>query len=316
MRYAREREAACSDRDGVGWKRALRVPDAWAFFTPHEVTLTMSVSRFLFAFAALLVASAAFAADKPGEIKGTMLEPSPDNLALTWAKANLVLPAMLVGGRRWEGHAEEAPDVIGIAPLVIVMHGSSGVAPAVKEFQVWLADELGVASVAPDSLAIPDRLTYTSPVDVDTYERVHALRLAELDHAVKASREWSWVDRLRLVLAGTSEGAVAVGRYAGKDAAARLIYSWSCESNYFVTEPRLGVGAKEPVLNAIAARDPYFSAANPWNKDRSVTGSCGAALKDDPKAEVMVIDADVHTILNRPEVRARTAQFLRGVLNP
>jgi len=276
----------------------------------------MPVVRRLIASVALLFASVACAADKPGEIKGTALEPSPDNLALTWANAHLVLPAVLAGGRRWEGHAEDAPDVIGIAPLVVVMHGSSGVAPAVKEFQVWLADELGMASVAPDSLAIPDRLTYTSPIDVETYERVHALRLAELDHALKASRDWSWVDRLRVVLAGTSEGAVAVGRYAGKDVAARLIYSWSCEDNYFVTAPRLGIGPKEPVLNAISARDPYFSAANPWNKDRAVTGSCAAALKDDPKAEILVIDADVHTILNRPDVRERSAEFLRRVLNP
>ncbi|MGJ4926701.1 hypothetical protein ACQR1I_01750 [Bradyrhizobium sp. HKCCYLS2038] len=276
----------------------------------------MTLSRYVLAAAALLLATSAPAADKPGDIKGTVLEPSPENLALTWAKANLVLPATLAGGRRWEGHAEDAPDVIGIAPLVVVMHGSSGVAPAIKEFQAWLADELGAASVAPDSLAIPDRLTYTSPVDVATYERVHDLRLAELQNALKASRDWSWVDRLRVVLAGTSEGAVAVGRYAGKDAAARLIYSWSCEDNYFVTSPRLGIGPKEPVLNVISARDPYFSAVNPWNKDRAVTGSCAAALKDDPKAEVMVVDADVHTILNRPDVRERTGRFLREILNP
>ena len=218
----------------------------------------------------------------------------------------------------WNKQREEgtAPDVIGIAPLVIVMHGSSGVAPAIKEFQAWLADELGAASVAPDSLAIPDRLTYVSPVDVATYERVHALRLAELENALMASHDWSWVDRLRLVITGTSEGAVAVGRYAGKEAAARLIYSWSCEDNYFVTAARLGIGPREPVLNAISARDPYFSAANPWNKDRAVTGSCAAALKDDPKAEVLVLDADVHTILNRPEARARSAEFLLRVLNP
>ncbi|WP_315752313.1 MULTISPECIES: hypothetical protein [unclassified Bradyrhizobium] len=276
----------------------------------------MFVARVLPMAAAFLCATAALAADKPGDTRGTVLEPSPANLALTWSGANLVLPATLAGGRRWEGRAEDAPDVIGIAPLVIVMHGSSGVAPAVKEFQAWLADELGVASVAPDSLAIPDRLTYTSPVDVATYEHVHALRLAELENALKASRDWSWVDRLRIVLAGTSEGAVAVGRYAGKDVAARLIFSWSCEDNYFVTAPGLGIGPTEPVLNAISARDPYFSAANPWNKDRAVTGSCAAALKDDAKAEVMVIDADVHTILNRPEVHERSARFLRGVLDP
>ncbi|MDU6377922.1 MAG: hypothetical protein E6575_28200, partial [Bradyrhizobium sp.] len=79
----------------------------------------------------MLLSAASFAADAPGTIKGTVLEPSPENLALTWTKANLVLPASLAGGRRWEGRAEDAPDVIGIVPLVVVMHGSSGVAPAI-----------------------------------------------------------------------------------------------------------------------------------------------------------------------------------------
>jgi len=83
-----------------------------------------------------------------------------------------------------------------------------------------------LASVAPDSLAIPDRLTYTSPIAVEIYERVHRLRLAELEHALQASRSWPWVDRARIVLAGTSEGAVAVSRYAGVESSARLIYWW------------------------------------------------------------------------------------------
>lgn len=263
----------------------------------------------------LACSAVARAADKPGDIKGSVLDPAPANLALTWDKANLVLPPTLAGGKRWEGPAADAPDVIGIAPLVVVMHGSSGVAPAVKDFQNWLADTLGLASVAPDSLAIPDRLTYTSPIPVETYERVHALRLAELGYALKASQAWSWVDRTRIVLAGTSEGSVAVGRQAAGESAARLIYSWSCETNYFVEQPRLGIGPKEPVFNAISARDPYFSPVNPWNKDYNVSGSCANALKDNDRAEVFVVDADVHTIIGRPDVRDRTADFLRRVLN-
>ena len=162
--------------------------------------------------------------------------------------------------------------------------------------------------------AIPDRLTYTSPVAIEVYERVHALRLAELEYALQASRAWSWVDRTRIILAGTSEGSVAVSRYAGSESAARLIYSWSCEKNYFVDQARPGFGTNEPVFNAISARDPYFSPRNPWNHDYAVTGTCAAALKDNANAVVDVVDADVHTILDRQDVRESTAAFLKRAL--
>lgn len=262
------------------------------------------------------IATPVAAEDRPGDTKGSVLAPTPDNLATTWSKANLVLPASLTGRERWQGAPSAAPEVTGKAPLVVLLHGSSGIAPAIRDFQVWLADTLGLASVAPDSLAIPDRLTYVSPVPVELYERVHALRLAELTHALAASKAWAWVDRARIVLAGTSEGAVAVGRYAGPDSVARLIYSWSCEANYFVDRPRLGFGPQDPVFNAISARDPYFSPNNPWNKDYAVTGNCGGALKGNPHAVVYVVDADVHTILNRPDVREAAARFLVSVLKP
>ena len=264
--------------------------------------------------AVVATAASLAAAETPGEIKGTTLDSTPDHLAATWDKANLVLPAALAGGQRWQGAPAAAPAIAGKAPLVVLLHGSSGIAPAVKEFQIWLADTLNLASLAPDSLAIPNRLTYTSPVAVEIYERVHALRIAELEYALAASKAWAWVDRARIVLAGTSEGAVAASRYAGKESAARLIYSWSCEANYFVDRPRSGFGAEEPVFNPISARDPYFSAVNPWNKDYSVTGNCASALRGNPNAVILVVDADVHTILNRPDVRQATLDFLRNVL--
>ena len=266
------------------------------------------------AFGLAAAVTLASAAEKPGSIRGAMLDPTPENLAVTWEKANLVLPAALAGGQRWQGTPASAPRLAGKAPLVILLHGSSGIAPAVRDFQSWLADTLGLASVAPDSLAIPDRLTYTSPVAIEVYERVHALRLAELEYALQASRAWSWVDRTRIILAGTSEGSVAVSRYAGSESAARLIYSWSCEKNYFVDQARPGFGTNEPVFNAISARDPYFSPRNPWNHDYAVTGTCAAALKDNANAVVDVVDADVHTILDRQDVRESTAAFLKRAL--
>ena len=48
----------------------------------------------------------------------------------------------------------------------------------------------------------------------------------------------------------------------------------------------------------------------------AVTGNCATALKDNPNAVILVVDADVHTVLNRPDVREATSDFLRNVLKP
>jgi len=60
--------------------------------------------------------------------------------------------------------------------VVVFLHGSSGLSlKVIAEWQAWLAGS-GLASVAPDSFAPPDRLTYTAPIDKDAYEKIHALR--------------------------------------------------------------------------------------------------------------------------------------------
>lgn len=74
------------------------------------------------------VATPVLAEDKPGDIKGTTLDPTANNLAATWGRANLVLPASFTGRERWQGVPSAAPEVTGKAPLVVLLHGSSGVA--------------------------------------------------------------------------------------------------------------------------------------------------------------------------------------------
>lgn len=250
------------------------------------------------------------------EIKGSVLEPSPANLARTWEGANVVLPVALVGGTLWQGRLRDLPSVTGRSPVVVLMHGSSGVAGFIKEYQVWLAEALGLPSVAPDSMAIPDRLTYTSPIAKDMYERVHALRLAELQHALARVATLPWADPARVAVVGTSEGAVPVARLPDAGPAARIVYSWSCETNYFVEEPRTAIPRETPVLSVIASRDPYFSPDNPWNKAYAVKGHCADALKGHASAAVLLLASDKHTVMNTPEARDAARAFLARTLKP
>ncbi|MFO1313640.1 MAG: alpha/beta hydrolase [Burkholderiales bacterium] len=269
----------------------------------------MRFTASLMALVIALCASHATAQPK-GEIKGTASQHTPASLAAAIANASLVLPASVTGAGVFKGRFADAPTTKGSAPVVIFLHGSSGLAlAAIGEWQSWLAT-LGVASVAPDSFALPDRITYTSPVDKGTYEKIHALRAAEIDAAIAAVKRQPWADGKRVLLAGTSEGAVAVARYRGEAFAGRMIFAWSCEPNYFVTEPGNGFGGQEPVLNVISSADPFFSPSNAWLGNAAAKGHCAEALAGNKNAVIVLIPGAPHTLLNLPAARGATASFI------
>jgi len=142
------------------------------------------------------------------------------------------------------------------------------------------------------------------------------MRAAEIAAAVDALRRQSWVDPARMVLAGTSEGSVAVARYPGTEFAGRIVYSWSCEPNYFVVEPRNAFEVDKPVLNVISSVDPYFSQANAQLGNAAAKGHCADALKDNRKATIVLVPGAPHTLINLPQARSATAAFVAEVLAP
>ena len=257
------------------------------------------------------------AASPAGEIKGTAWAHTPQSLAASVQNAQVVLPAQVTGGAVYSGKWSAMPAAsTAKVPVVLFLHGSSGLGlKAIGEWQQWLTTQ-GIASVAPDSFALPDRATYKSPIDKVSYERMHALRASEIAPALAAIQAAPWADTRRLVLAGTSEGAVPVARHAGKEFAARVLFAWSCEPNYFVTEPRNAFEADKPVLNVISSVDPFFSASNTWLGNAQARGSCADALKDNKQAVIALIPGAPHTLLTLPQVQAVTGGFLASVLKP
>ena len=264
--------------------------------------------------AGLAMSAAAQAPVPSGEIQGTAWVHTAESLAASVQQASLCLPAAATGGPVFCGRFDQAPRTIAAkVPVIVFLHGSSGLGlKAIGEWQQWLAS-LGWASLAPDSFALPGHVTYKSPIDKAAYERIHALRASEIAPALQAARTQPWADAERLVLAGTSEGAVPVARHSGADVLARLVYAWSCEANYFVDAPRNGFMAGQPVLNVISNTDPFFSKSNPWLGNAEAAGHCGPALKDEPRSAVVLVPGAPHTLLNLPAARAATAGFLAGL---
>ena len=272
--------------------------------------------------AALLGACAQTATAPPqtltpiGEVKGTAVQHTVASGADVAQRAAVVLPASVTGGPPYVGTLANAPKVTQAkVPVVVFLHGSSGLGlKAIGEWQLYLAS-LGVASMAPDSFALPDRLTYTSPVGKDVYEKIHALRASEIHLALQALRVAPWADTSRMVLAGTSEGGPAVARHVGNEFVGRMLYSWSCEDNYFVQNHRTAA-LTQPVLNVMSLTDVYFSPSNAWLGNRTAKGFCADALKDNKQATIVLIPGAPHTLLNLPAARNATASFVREVLKP
>ena len=156
-----------------------------------------------------------------------------------------------------------------------------------------------------------EHITYTSPVSKEFYEKIHALRASEIGFAVQALRNAEWADTSRLVLAGTSEGATSVARYAGSEFLGRIIYSWSCEDNYFVERHGTALPPKQSLLNIISSTDPFFSPSNSWLGSVNAKGHCGDAFIDQKSASIVLIAGAPHTLINLPTARHATAGFVR-----
>lgn len=230
------------------------------------------------------------------------------------AQAQIALPKNVTGGDIYVGLFKDAPKTQAKAPVVVFLHGSSGINNKIglDKWQEWLAKE-GIASFMFDSMTLENRITYKSPADKEIYEKVHSLRSSEIKIALDALKNTEWADTSKLFLAGTSEGAVAVARYEGKDFLGKIINSWSCEENYFVKEHKTALN-DTPVLNLISDQDKYFSQKNSYLGNENAAGNCSATYGDKKNAIVLLLPNAPHTLINLPAARFATVSFIKSIL--
>lgn len=214
----------------------------------------------------------------------------------------------------FEGKLSDAPAVLPSAPILLFAHGSSGIGAPLKAFARFVAC-LGWSFLAPDSFVLPDRITYSSPVSRENYERVHAMRSQELDYAARH------LDKVpgfsgRYAVAGTSEGGVAASRFTapeGRPESGRILFSWPCEDNYHVVSHQTHVPDDVPVLNIMSAEDKYFSRANPWLDNPDALGHAGRTLAHHPAASILLIPGAPHTLFALPQTESAVRAFLARI---
>lgn len=64
------------------------------------------------------------------------------------------------------------------------------------------------------------------------------------------------------------------------------------------------------------ASDPFFSRSNAWLGNPEAQGHCGAALKDNSRASVLLVPDAPHTLLKLLATRSATAGFLSLLKKP
>lgn len=241
-----------------------------------------------------------------GKVFGTRFTHDADSLEATFANAYAVHPD------GFEGLLKDAPADASKRPLILFMHGSSGIGEPLKEFARRTA-ELGWAFIAPDSMQLEDRMTYSSPVARSDYEKIHAMRSFELEHAVRKITGLGFFNGV-FVAAGTSEGGVCAARHQTKPGSpkpvGRIIFSWSCENNYHVEEHRTNIPKDEAVLNIMSAQDKFFSRANAFLDNPNALGHAAEALSEHPDAQIVLIPGAPHTLFNTPQAAMIVKAFL------
>jgi dienelactone hydrolase len=233
--------------------------------------------------------------------------------------------SMLESGKDFYGHYEDMKDLKFVtdkkAPVIVYMHGSgqaidrSGEAPKLKwdyGYGDWVT-QAGYIFVAPDSYAMKDRPSFSSPVPKENYEHVHAIRQAEVAQAAQSLVTQSFTNTDEMYLLGVSEGAMAAARYHGKEFKGRLVLSWSCEPGYFTSFPKVGAGSKNPFLNIMGARDFYFGKDAPYNTQYAKnTGNCASHLSVGgyKNARVVIYPDSAHGVSYNQYIKADVLNFL------
>ena len=94
---------------------------------------------------------------------------------------------------------------------------------------------------------------------------------------------------------------------------AKLVFSWSCGSNYHVENPRSVLPDDLPVLNVMSLADKYFSPANSYLDNDAACGYAREVLQNNPNASILLLPQAPHTLLNLPQVHAAAAEILQRV---
>jgi len=184
-------------------------------------------------------------------------------------------------------------------PVILYMHGCSGIGPTDKRWGPFLKD-LGFIVIQPDSLE-RDRPKSCDPAARRSgmFPGVFRLRLEEMNYAREQIARSSWADQKNVFIMGHSEGGVTVALTTRADFRGAVISAWHCGTTGLRTAPDV------PVLAIDHSSDPFYPGV--------AGGACGKLFGDRPRSKAITLPGHDHDTFEAP-ARDGLAAFLKELV--
>jgi dienelactone hydrolase len=227
------------------------------------------------------------------------------SVAITWEKAEVFVPGSFF---------KTTPDKVAVAkplPVVIYLHGATGIDPDHDARWGSFIKDLGYIAVLPDSMARPGRKpNYDSRTGRGgVFPAANAMRIEETRYALEQVRKSAWADANNVFLMGHSEGGQAAARNRLPDFRGIIISGWTCTDS---TRPGFdGIFAplEIPILTLEWDHDAF-------REGTPQQGSCANKFGERKKARRVLLSGTQHGTHGQREARDAVAQFLKENLAP
>jgi hypothetical protein len=236
---------------------------------------------------------------------GQTAENQSSSVAVTWEKAEVFVPGSFF---------KTTPNKVAVTkplPVVIYLHGATGIEPDHDVRWASFIKDLGYIAVLPDSMARPGRKpNYDSKTKRGgVFPAANVMRMDEIRYALEQVKGSAWADANNVFLMGHSEGGQAAARYRLPGFRGIIISGWTCTDSARPGFDGIFSPLETPILTLEWDHDAF-------REGTPQQGSCANKFGERKKARQVLFSGTRHGTYSQREARDAVAQFLKENLSP
>jgi dienelactone hydrolase len=196
-------------------------------------------------------------------------------------------------------------EIDGVHPVLIYMHGCTGI--AYDHDVLWAKEiaKLGFVVVMPNSFSRVNRI---SNCDARTrtsgmFKQVWRYRQEEIAYTLAKLKSYKWADTQNFFLMGHSEGGVATAESNFTAFKGKIISGWSCTNKQYPTHDRINADPKISILVLLYDRDPWY-VGTPYE------GECSRHAEGRKDFKQILMSGSIHATYQNNEARKAVNEFL------